>query len=548
MIEFGKYLLQMTCWMTAFWFTYHFILRHETFFQVNRWFLNFGLITSMILPLFPIQYSVIVEPMNLVHISPNITSTVSETDQAKPINYWAITYGAGLLLSVFYTFWRYYNVYRWQRSSTVETIQHLKVHKIDNQLAPFSFFDRIYVSSNIASNDELNTIVAHEKVHIQERHWADLLVLEVVRTIQWFNPLTQLYRKAMMQNHEYLADYGTLQQGVSQRHYQAILANQMLGLSVVRFANSFTFINSQNRIKMMKQNKSNPKNILKVLAILPLVSLILMSFSEPKYEQTETTRTPVASEELISIKGKVMSSNGETLIGAIVLVDNTKNGVVTDKHGEFTLKNVSPEDKLVVQYINHKAQTIKAAKELNITLESNDNGELLVQKKNAEPINPKNPPLYIVDGKELADITFIPTESIQSINVLKSGTEIQKYGKKGENGVIIVTTKQGTTPVKSSNGDKSYVVVEEMPQYPGGDVALNNEIKAAAKKYDTSGSVYVTFRIETDGEISNIEILKSSDIALNGPAMLIVKDLKKFKPGKQNGKTVVVNYTVKVEF
>ena len=342
-----NYLLQMSCWLAAFWMIYVLLLKKETYFRLNRWFLITGLLFSVVLPLFPFTYKVYrVVQESEVFVVVTSTSTISEP--VSKINYWLLAYLLGTVVFTGRLIRQHFQLYRLRKRSASVSIGSLKVFRIERETAPFSFFNHIYVSSKMSNETEFNTVVAHEKVHIHERHWADLLLLEVVRTLQWFNPLLQLYRKAMMQNHEYLADSGTIGLGVSARTYRAVLANQMLGLPVVSFANSFTFFNSSNRILMMKKDKSTPIKRLKILLIVPLMAIIVMGFAKPKYVFNENSSTPPSTTNSIT-NGKVYDMYGELMEGVEISSISVGTSTVSNEKGEFTLNNVKDKNDILAE-------------------------------------------------------------------------------------------------------------------------------------------------------------------------------------------------------
>ena len=606
----GTYLLQMSCWIAAFWVVYVLVLKKETYFGLNRWFLNVGLLVSVVLPLFPLTYKVYrtVQPLaiNLVQ-----TDQVAGIETRLTLNYWLLAYSAGVIFFVVRFVIQHVNLNKMRKSSNTVSIDSLKVYRIEKETAPFSFFNQIYVSSTLSSELELKTVVAHEKVHIDERHWADLLLLEVVRTLQWFNPLIPLYRKAIMQNHEYLADSGTLEQGVSARTYRSILANQMLGVPVVSLANSFTIFNSTNRIIMMKKDKSLPKNRLKILLVLPLMAIIVMGFAKPKYV-SESVINAIEGKETVTVKGKVLDEQGLPLKNASVVIAQSTTGTISDVGGNFVLEGLKPEDKLVVSYVGYETQIlpVKAKMQINmvpavvaldLTLEevapppppppppASDGVILITTKKETSDVKAigkvnelhysnldqfieslsksdqsgiklktkdgnviyagndqmKNP-LIVVDGKiSEVDINTIDPNSIQSINVLKDQSAIDKYGEKAKDGAIEITTKKEE---EKSVPEEVFIIVEEMPEYPGGLTALSQFISENLPNTQEQGKVYVQFIVNKDGSISHVKVLRSNSEKLSEKAIEVIQKMPAWKPGKQRGVPVKVAYTIPIEF
>lgn len=111
-------------------------------------------------------------------------------------------------------------------------------------------------------------------------------------------------------------------------------------------------------------------------------------------------------------------------------------------------------------------------------------------------------------------------------------------------------------PKESQNNkeDEIFVVVEQMPEFPGGDLALRkflaNAIKypVVAQENGIQGKVYVSFVIDQAGNIASVDLLRGVDISLDNEALRVVQTLPKWKPGKQGGKPVKVRYSVPINF
>ena len=107
---------------------------------------------------------------------------------------------------------------------------------------------------------------------------------------------------------------------------------------------------------------------------------------------------------------------------------------------------------------------------------------------------------------------------------------------------------------KSGANDKVYVVVEQMPSFPGGDSALlkyllaNVKYPVPALKAQKQGRVMVRFTVEKDGAISNVKVARSVTPSLDAEAVRAIKSMPKWSPGKQGGEFVRVKYIVPVSF
>ena len=101
---------------------------------------------------------------------------------------------------------------------------------------------------------------------------------------------------------------------------------------------------------------------------------------------------------------------------------------------------------------------------------------------------------------------------------------------------------------------KVFDVVEEMPSFPGGNAALmsylnsNTKYPVVAQENGVQGRVIISFVVERDGSISDVKVARSVDPSLDREAQRVVKSMPRWTPGKQNGQTVRVKYTVPVVF
>ncbi len=563
----GSYLLQMACWLAGFWLVYAAFLHNETFFKLNRWFLLSGLIASVLMPLFPVNYRVEASMLDFSAVNSMLSySQASYINETKPLNYWMLAYFMGILFFVFRFLWQTFRLRRMRKQVDVEFSGSAKIFKLETDTAPFSFFRNIYVSKKLSGEAELKAVIAHEKVHIDERHWADLLLLEMVRALQWFNPLLILYRKAMLQNHEYLADTGTLQKGVSARTYKAILANQMLGMPVLQIANGFTLFNPIKRISMMNKNRTKPNKRMKLLWALPVAALIMFVFAEPVYVQANSASGyENVQGNTFTVKGKVIDENGNALHGTSVVVAGTHIGTLSDARGSFELTGVLPENEIVFSFVGYKSVKTKARKNIDVQLERETMIMRAVTEEVATPPPPVsidfgeissdlpeilggkvgNSPLIILDGNEYrGKINDIEVNTIADISVLKDESATAAYGDKAKDGVIFITSKDKMI----SQDEEIFVIVEEMPSFVGGNAELNSFLAKATAGLKEKGSAVVQFTVMPNGSLSNIKVVSAPSVSLGKKAIEIIQSMPDWKPGKQRGKAVPVEVSINIDF
>ena len=108
--------------------------------------------------------------------------------------------------------------------------------------------------------------------------------------------------------------------------------------------------------------------------------------------------------------------------------------------------------------------------------------------------------------------------------------------------------------IEEESDDEFFMVVENMPEFPGGDLGLmkyiqrNVKYPPIAKEYNITGKVYVSFIVDKSGAVTNVKIVRGVDKTLDAEALRVVKSLPKYKPGKQRGKAVRVMFTIPINF
>jgi TonB family protein len=136
----------------------------------------------------------------------------------------------------------------------------------------------------------LPAILEHEQVHIRQRHTLDMILLELAMMVQWFNPLIWLTGREMKTIHEYLADEGVLQNGISRPIYQQMILDETMGIRVNNLTNNFNVSLLKKRIAMMTKSKSKAWAKSKVLIVLPAVLVLLFLLTARSYSNAEALK------------------------------------------------------------------------------------------------------------------------------------------------------------------------------------------------------------------------------------------------------------------
>lgn len=153
-------------------------------------------------------------------------------------------------------------------------------------LSPFSFWNTIYLGENYVQNDVIDPrIFLHEKSHLDQKHSIDLIFIELLKIFSWFNPALFLYKKAMITNHEFLADEAVLNSQFNIKDYQNLILDEMINSQNLSLIHSFNFNNTKKRFIMMNAKKSKLILLKKAAAFTAFVAAATL-FAEKKYVNT----------------------------------------------------------------------------------------------------------------------------------------------------------------------------------------------------------------------------------------------------------------------
>lgn len=284
-----EYFLKASAVLTLFYLCFYLILKKETFFQHNRWFLIFGIIISLVFPLVIIPVEIIVEPVEIPKTDFVVNETVFTTNNTKPISQpfkWItllpIAYGIGLFIfSIQFLF---------QFGSLVMLLLKNKKSKhgiftyviVNSKISPFSFFKWIVYNPEAFDENELELMLTHEKVHAKQLHSLDILITQLTCVVFWFNPFIWLYRKEIRQNLEFIADSNTQKVSGTKKEYQHLLLKTSIANHKISLSNNFYNSSIKERIVMLKKSRSNRKKQWRYLVILPFLAGLLMSMNTEK--------------------------------------------------------------------------------------------------------------------------------------------------------------------------------------------------------------------------------------------------------------------------
>ncbi len=492
MNEPGIYLLKVSAGVALFVLPYMLFLRNDNNLRLKRIYLLLALFSSWLIPVWHphiLPPAILDTPRFLLDINPAGPQPVIHS-AGGPVGIsisdlaWYV-YLAGILILLFRNAWFILKNVNMRKSEMTEDY-----HLYSGGDHAFAFFRNIYIPEHFECREDIDTILIHERAHIRQGHYLDLLCLEFTVLLTWFNPFTWLISRMMRENHEHLADREVLSRGVDPAHYRARILNQAFGTRIFSLGHPFNHSFTKKRFAMMKNMRFSKSGLVKVIFLLPAILITLSFISTGRQKESAVT-------------GKVtLSDSGLPAVGAAVVVSNTTTGTVTGDGGVFSL-GVSGRVRLVISYVGYTS-TVRE-----------------------------------VSPGDRVTVTLDPARTEVDINNLPPEEKSPALNKEGEQTV---------------SGNDIYVVVEQMPEFPGGRKALRDYVYShltypgRAGQKNPEGTVDVGFTVTKDGQVKDIRVMHSSNPVLDKPAMEVFKNMPAWKPGYQHGHPVDVNLTVPVRF
>ena len=277
------------CW-SVLYLVYIIFLKRETFFSVNRAYLLGSLMVGLIIPFIRMidwqwqKEVTLSEPLEFISAGPSyIASTVRSTPvvdsfSISPIQVITCIYVIGVLFMTTRFIFGMNKIYRLFKEGIKTKKDHFILVETNSYHLPFSFLNYVFFSKAVNFNEEIKHIIHHELTHIKSRHSIDVLFVEVLHIIFWWNPLIYLYKKEIRQVHEYAADAMVLTDTNQKIYGQILLGQSESGLEIA-LAHQFFHSHLKQRIMMMYKKKSGRSALVKYLTALPVILCLCILFS-----------------------------------------------------------------------------------------------------------------------------------------------------------------------------------------------------------------------------------------------------------------------------
>lgn len=360
------YLLRVSVCLGVFYSIYLILFRNITFFTLNRIYLLAGLILSFGIPAVQLSFAPPDDHSWSTAFITSVSDTVSGYDPGVPLRAGApssdhtlplvILYWAGFAIMTFRLLYSMAHILTIKKRSTVFRRDQLKIVRTDSR-HPFSFFNLVF----LPNRDVDPLVIEHEKVHVRQLHWIDLLVTEMAGIVLWFNPLMIFYKRSVKTQHEYLADAGATGDGVPLEHYLECMLRQIQLENSVGPVSQFYYSKTiKNRIHMMTKNKTPRKFSALYLVTLPVLGMLLFAFSDQPVPAL-SNHTPTSKDDQ-----------------TVIMVDAGHGGHDTGAHGNGELS-----EKEFVLSIAKKIQQAGEEKGIKVTLTRLGDEALTLEERTA---------------------------------------------------------------------------------------------------------------------------------------------------------------------
>ena len=595
------YFMQSAICMAFFYALYWLFLKKDTFFRVNRIFLLLTILASILIPTLEIPFqpepeSTIETPYHVLdavvktsqeYLSGNMLEEVVVTASIKKVISWyqyaGLIYFIGILIFSLRFLKNLFQLSSWSRKGEIRKENGIRLVILTDDYPPFSFLNTVFISQEDYQKPNFKSIIEHEKVHVDQFHTFDLILIEILTVAFWLNPFVWFYKSSIQEVHEYLADDKVVNGAVNAHEYKMHIVNQFAGGDLFRLANNFGQSTLKKRISMLGRIKSPKIALVKLLLLIPILTVLFSAFAFTIVEK-EKLDTDFSFRELLPSELNPFSSYENNQV-------NFFGNDVDHIAGNWSTKGIKNLEYKKVDHPNEIKVVIDEMPEY-------PGGDNALQKYIAKHVSyPKEAQVNGIEGRVF--VSFVVNKKGNVVNArlikkfdpfldkeaLRVVSSLPKWKPGRQNGkltniaytvpVNFLLTNQVEEPVSSPDplyariknasdyhleneikikGSKEYTIVERMPQFTGanGDlrryVARQIQYPVLAAEQGYEGKVFVQFVVGRDGRVKKAKVIKGANIELNKEALRVINNMPNWIPGEQEGEKVEVNYTIPIRF
>ncbi|WP_082577898.1 N-acetylmuramoyl-L-alanine amidase [Flavobacterium sp. Root186] len=367
------FLIKSTVSLSVLLAVYLLLLQKEKMFRFNRYFLLVSLLFSIVVPFmsFEIQQDIPIVYNNAIPFSTNtghlpIQTELIDINKDEQTNYWLsllwIIYGLITLILSYRFVQNIYKITSKAKVSKIIVYQNIRMVLLLEKTLPYSFWNSIYMNQNDFENGLIEQeLFTHEIAHVKQKHTLDVIFIEVLKTLFWFNPIFIFYKKAIQLNHEFLADENVIAAHHDVYLYQNLLLNKFNISKPIYLTSNLNFLSTKKRLIMMTKITSKTKSLMmQSLAVFGLLTIFLILAFKP---------LPLSGKKTIVID----AGHGGEDIGAQI---------------------GAGQEKKIVENIANKIKVLNGKDEIEIILLRKDDSFIQLSER-VSKINKINPSLVI---------------------------------------------------------------------------------------------------------------------------------------------------------
>ena len=419
-----NFLLESTVSLLAFLAFYHLFLEREKMHQFNRFYLLFSIVISFIIPLLNfeiIEIITVIKDIEPISVQ-KVTSVINENKivnnsipQTETLNYFPYAIWSFYFLVTFWLLFRFgkntWKLISKAKANPIVKYSTSKLVLVTEKTLPHTFLNYIFLNSDDYNNNSIEKeLYTHELVHVNQKHSLDILFIEFLKCLLWFNPLVYFYKKAIQLNHEFLADQEIVKIYNNVSFYQNLLLQKGFGNPTIYLASNLNYLTTKKRLIMMTKNTSKKLALVKKFAITPILAALIYFFcidivAQEKFENLKPTLLEFSEKSEMKSQNspKILNDKKTIELDAEFRKDenkiqsNSKKIIVIDAgHGgkDYGAQINDELESKIVESIAKKIKLLNVNDQIEIILLRDDDSFMELRER-TNKINELNPDLII---------------------------------------------------------------------------------------------------------------------------------------------------------
>jgi beta-lactamase regulating signal transducer with metallopeptidase domain len=336
------YLIKSGLCLALVLLVYKVLLERERVYVFNRYYLLFGLCFSFVVPFIPMVSSVAIPLVEnnsglVIKNTVALPLNISSQEASNPISWMFYLIGLYAIGSLFF-FSRFtsniYKIFRKIAQNTKALYKKASLVLLKENVVPHTFLHYIFIDKEAHDSSTIaNELYTHELAHVSQKHTLDIILIELIQIVFWFNPLLIYYKKAIQLNHEFLADDAVLKTNTKIPTYQQLLLDNASWNHNLYLASNLNFSVTKKRLQMMTKHTSRVRAWLVASLTIPIFMGALFLFSTKVIAKETTTATFESSETKMITHQDPIASYYKN---ATFVFENENGTKVTKTYAELT--------------------------------------------------------------------------------------------------------------------------------------------------------------------------------------------------------------------